>query len=344
MPVLPLRVGVSMPVQDEMSVPSYVALGALAEQEGYDTVFFGEIAGGEAMVTLAAMAQATRRIRLAPGVVSIYTRGPVLTGMGFASLASLAPGRVAMGLGTGSHMIVEGWNGSRLEAPLQTMRETVEVLRQIVRGDRVDYEGQRVRVAPYRLHLPDPEPLPVILGPFNPGMTRLAGEIADGVLLAWAPLDELAARVALVHAGAERAGRDPASVEIGLYVQAYAGDRVDDAVERFRRLVLEYAVRPTHRAAFVGSFPEIDRATALWEQGRRREALALVPEEAVRRMTPIGDPDGIVDRLEEVRRIGITLPVLYAQSLDRSDPSTSAGTISAVAAAYRARFGDGPTP
>lgn len=340
---LPLPVGVSMPVQDEMSVPSYVSLAVRAEEEGYHTVFFGEIAGGEAMVTLGAMAQATSRIRLAPGIVSIYTRGPVLTGMGFASLASLAPGRIAMGLGTGSHMIVERWNGGKLEAPLQTMRETVEVLRQVVRGDRVDFHGERITAGPYRLHLPDPHPLPVIIGPFNPRMTMLAGEIADGVLLAWAPLDELAERVALVHEGAERAGRDPASVEIGLYVQAYAGPRVDDAVERFRRLVLEYSVRPTHRAAFVGSFPEIDRATALWEQGKRREALDLVPEEAVRRMTPIGDPDEIVDRLEETRKIGITLPVLYAQSLDKSDPTTSAGTISAVAAAYRRRFGGDAT-
>jgi probable F420-dependent oxidoreductase len=340
--VLPLPVAVSMPVQDEMSTPSYVSLAVLADGEGYHTCFFGEIAGGEAMVVLGAMAQATSRIRLAPGVISIYTRGPVLTGMGFASLASLAPGRIAMGLGTGSHMIVEGWNGGKLEAPLQTMRETVEVLRQIVRGDRVLFDGDRVKVAPFRLHIPDPQPLPVILGPFNPRMTRLAGEIADGVLLAWAPLDELSERIALVHEGAERAGRDPASIEIGLYVQAYAGPRVDDAVERFRRLVLEYSVRPTHRAAFVGSFPEIDRATELWEQGERRAALALVPDEAVHRLVPIGDADLVVDRLEEVRTIGITLPVLYAQALDKSDPSTSAGTISAVAAAYRARFGRDP--
>jgi len=261
--------------------------------------------------------------------------------MGFASLASLAPGRIAMGLGTGSHMIVEGWNGGKLEAPLQTMRETVEVLRRLVRGDRVAYRGERVTVAPYRLHLPDPAPLPVILGPFNPRMTRLAGEIADGVLLAWAPIDELAERIALVHEGARSVGRDPGTVEIGLYVQCYAGPRVGDAVERFRRLVLEYAVRPTHRAAFVGSFPEIDRATQLWEQGRRCDALALVPDEAVHRLVPIGDANLIVDRLEEVRKIGVTLPVLYAQSLDRSDPSTSAGTISAVAAAYRVRFGAG---
>jgi 5,10-methylenetetrahydromethanopterin reductase len=189
------------------------------------------------------------------------------------------------------------------------------------------------------LHIPDAGALPVIVGPFNPQMTRLAGEIADGVLLAWAPPPELAERVALVYEGAERAGRDPASIEIGLYVQAYAGPRVADAVERFRRLVLEYAVRPTHRAAFVRTFPEIDRATELWEAGARAEALALVPDEAVHAMAPIGEASLVVDRLEEVRALGITLPVLYAQSIDRSDPTTSAGTISAVATEYRRRFG-----
>lgn len=283
------------------------------------------------------MAQATHRIRLAPGVVSIYTRGPVLTGMGFASLASLAPGRVAMGLGTGSHMIVEGWNGRQLRAPLQTMRETVDVLRRIVSGERVETPGPEVAISAYRLQMPSSGLLPVILGPFNPGMTRLAGEIADGVLLAWSPLDELPARIELVHEGAARTGRDPASIEIALYVQAYAGPRVGEALERFRRLVLEYAVRPTHRAAFLGSFPEIDRATALWHRGERAQALALVPDEVVHRLVPIGEAATIVDRLEEVRSLGVTLPVLYAQSLDRGDPEAAAGTISAVAAEYRRR-------
>ena len=306
-----LDVAVSLPVQDELAAPDYVRLGA--------------------------MAQATHRIRLAPGVVSIYTRGPVLTGMAFASLASLAPGRVAMGLGTGSHMIVEGWNGRRLHAPLQTMRETVALLRRIVGGERVEADGPEVVVSPYRLQMPSPGPVPVIIGPFNPGMTRLAGEIADGVLLAWSPLDELPGRIELIREGAVRAGRDPATVEIGLYVQAYAGPRVQEAVERFRRLVLEYAVRPTHRAAFVGSFPEIDRATELWQRGDRAGALALVPDEAVHRLVPIGDAARVVDRLEEVRALGVTLPVLYAQSLDRGDPASSAGTIAAVAAEYRAR-------
>ncbi len=176
----------------------------------------------------------------------------------------------------------------------------------------------------------------MIIGPFNPGMTRLAGEIADGVLLAWAPLDELAERVALVHEGAERAGRDPASVEIGLYVQAYAGPRVDDAIERFRRLVLEYAVRPTHRAAFVGSFPEIDRATALWEQragaARRSRSSPTRPCTACRRSAT---RDSSSTGSRRCGGSGSRCPSCTRRASTSSDPSTSAGTISAVAAAYR---------
>ena len=338
-PLLPgPPVGVAMPVQDELSAPGYVELAVLAEREGYDTCFFGEIAGGEAMVVLGAMAQVTNRIRLAPGIVSIYTRGPVLTGMGFASLASLAPGRIAMGLGTGSHMIVEGWNGGELRASFQTMRELVALLCGITAGERVSADGPEITVAPYRIQIPTHGPLPVILGPFNPKMTQLAGEIADGVLIAWAPLEEIPDRIALVHEGAARVGRDPREIEISMYVHGYAGPRVEEAVERFRRLILEYAVRPTHRAAFVGSFPEIDRATELWNAGRRRDALALVPDEAVHRLVPISeDAAPTVDRLEAVRALGIDLPVLYPQSVERSDGRSSAGTIAAVAAEYRRR-------
>ena len=113
-----------------------------------------------------------------------------------------------------------------------------------------------------------------------------------------------------------------------------------DATTRspLRRLVLEYAVRPTHRSAFAGSLPDLDRATELWQvRETRREALALVPDEAVQRLSPIGSAELVLDRLEEARAAGATLPALFAQSLALEDPSGPAAAYRAVAAAARAR-------
>ena len=110
-------------------------------------------------------------------------------------------------------------------------------------------------------------------------------------------------------------------------------------MERLRRFVLEYAVRPTHRAAHVSSFPEIDRATELWNAGERKQALALVPDEAVHSLYAIGDADRVVERLEQARAAGVTLPVLLPHALRPGDAEAPQATLRAVAAAVRERGG-----
>jgi probable F420-dependent oxidoreductase len=330
-------IGVSLPVQEELTAPQYIELARAAEEEGADTVFVGEIAGLECFAALGMLAGATSSIRLASGVVSIYTRSPALTAMGFATVASLAPGRVAAGLGTGSHVVVRDWHGGELIRPRTRMREFIAAFRQALSGHRVNHAGDTLTVSDFRLRIPrEGDAIPVLMGSFNASMLRLAGAIADGVILSFCPLDELPGRVADVRAGAIEAGRDPDHLEIALYMSAYAGDEVDAALERFRRLVLQYAVQPTHRAGFAESIPQLERAAALWNSGDRRSAMALIPDEAVLRLCPVGSPADVAARLEATRAAGVTLPVLAPQSLSTGDVQTPLQTIHAVAAAQRA--------
>lgn len=332
-----LGIGLALPTQEGLSASDYVALARLGDEEGFHTVTVGEIAGADAFTVLGAIAATTSRIRLGSGIIAIYNRSPVLTAMSFASLESLAPGRVFVGLGTGSHRIVEDWNDRDFQAPLQTMREYVEIFRAVGRSERIDHGGEVSNVRGFRLQHPPPRDVPVFLAGFQRGMLRLAGAIADGVHFALWPPDELPARIADVHDGAVEAGRDPASIEILVSVHSYAGPEIERALERQRRVVLEYAVRPTHRAAYVGTFPEIDRATVLWDAGSRREALALVPDEAVLHLCAIGSAETVVERLEQARRAGATLPLLQPQSLDPGDASAPTATTHAVAEFLRSR-------
>lgn len=325
-------IGVSLPVQEQLTLAEHLELAQLAEAAGVHTVFVGEIAGIEAFTALGALAATTSRARIATGVVSIFTRSPALTAMGFATAASVAPGRVVAGVGTGSHVVVDDWHGGSLRRGATRMREFVHVLRAVLAGERVTFAGETLHLTDFRLQLPVPPPVPVLMGSFNPPMLRLAGAIADGVVLAFCPPDELPSRVTAVHAGAREAGRDPAALEIAAYVNAYAGPDSDAALERFRRLVLQYAVQPTHRAGFEASILELDRATALWRAGERRAALRLVPDEAVLRLCPIGSAADVCDRLEAARAAGVTLPVLFPQSLRPGDVESPARTIEAVAA------------
>jgi alkanesulfonate monooxygenase SsuD/methylene tetrahydromethanopterin reductase-like flavin-dependent oxidoreductase (luciferase family) len=123
------------------------------------------------------IAARTSSIRIGSGVVGCYARPPALTAMGFATLASCAPGRVIAGLGASSPVIVEGWYGRPFRQPVATVREFVAVLRQALSGARVGFAGQQLTSSGFRATMTPPAPVPVLLAAMNPGMLRLAGQL-----------------------------------------------------------------------------------------------------------------------------------------------------------------------
>lgn len=329
-------VGVALPVQEHLSPVQLVELVQQAEALGYGIAYTGEIAGPEVFSLLGALAMRTERIQLATGVVSVFARSPALTAMAFATLAGLAPGRVVAGLGVGSRVVVEDWHGLVFSDASTRLRESVDVIRRLLAGDKVSYEGAALRLSGFRVTVPDVEQVPLVLGAINPVGLRLAGQVADGVLLAFCPPDEVEERVSYVREGARSAGRDPDDVVVYSYVNAYAGADQDAARERMRRLVLQYAVQPTHRRAFARSFPDLRSATELWDAGDRTSALKQVSEHTVDRVCPVGTGSDIAGRIGELRARGIDVPVLFPQSLSFGDVTSPRGTIEAVAEALGA--------
>ena len=176
-------VGVTLPVEDGLPAGEYVELAQLAERSGYDAVLAGEVAGPEVFSLLGMIAARTSSIRIGSGIVGCYARPPALTAMGFATLASCAPGRVIAGLGASSPIIVEGWYGRPFGQPVATVREFIAVLRQALSGTRVSFAGRALRSDGFRATMPPPSPVPVLLAAMNPAMLRLAGQAADGVFL-----------------------------------------------------------------------------------------------------------------------------------------------------------------
>lgn len=309
----PLALGVTMPVEDGMSAGALVELAQLAERCGVHTVLCGEVAGPEVMVLLGAMAHATSRVRLASGIVSTYTRTPTLAAMGFATLSSLAPGRVVAGFGASSPIVINRWHGLPFDAPYTRTREFVEAFRACLGGGKVDYRGTHVAVRDFRLATDPAGPIPIWLAAINPRMLRLAGAVADGVFLTWCRPDEIPAKLAAVREGAADAGRDPDEVEVVGSFWGYAGPDVERATERLRRVILSYATVPTHAAAFVEAFPALDAATTAWNTGDRAGALALVPDHVVDELCAVSEDGSASAAL--ARRFydaGVDLPIVLA--------------------------------
>jgi probable F420-dependent oxidoreductase len=331
---VPPKVGITLPVEDRMSAPQLVELARTAEECGYHTVLCGEVAGPEVMVLLGAVANATQRIRLGSGIVATFTRTPTLTAMGFATLSSLAPGRVVAGLGASSPIVVGQWHGTPFESPLERAREFIQAMRACLAGGKVDYEGTHVAVRNFRLATDPGGSVPLWLAAMNPKMLRLAGAVADGVFLTWCPPDEIAEKMAEVRSGAEAAGRDPAEIEVVCSFWGYAGPRVDDVVQRLRRVVLSYATVPTHAPAFTRAFPGLSAATAAWHAGDRARALALVNDDVVHALCGVSaDGTATAALARKFHEAGVDLPVILAIGAGDGDHEGPFSTVRSTAVA-----------
>ena len=144
--------------------------------------YITHIAGRESLTVLGAYAQARSTIRVGTGVVPIYTRTPATMAQTAATIDELSGGRLTLGLGVSHRPVVEGWHGQRIDKPVAEMREYASIVRAILRGEDPP-PGEKWQTD-FHLSGIDPRPqLPIYIAALSPAMLRLAGEIADGVLL-----------------------------------------------------------------------------------------------------------------------------------------------------------------
>src|SRR5438105_6268930 len=215
-----MRVGAVLAAFPALPLADYLALVRDVEARGYDTAWLGETAGGDAITLMTLIASHTQRINVASGVIPIQTRSPIILGMSASTLAHVAPGRISLGLGVSSRIIVEQWHGVPFHAGLGQIREAVQIIRMTAAGERVNFEGKFYRLKNFRLAMPAPSPPPrIYLAALGPRMCELAGEVADGVLLNWIPPSAVPGSVRHVEAGAERAGRSLSDVDVSVYVR-----------------------------------------------------------------------------------------------------------------------------
>jgi 5,10-methylenetetrahydromethanopterin reductase len=302
------------------AIPEMVALARRAEDAGFESIWVAETRiTRDAVVPLAAIAAATTRVRLGTAIMNVFTRGPVVIGITFLGLDELAPGRIVMGLGTGSPRILAP-QGQPFEKALTRLREYCDVLRPLLRGDEVTYEGATIRLEGARVEdilgggtiASAARTIPLYLGVTGPRSLELAGAVADGVLLnVCLPISYVEHAQELIGRGASSAGRPAADVEIGMMTVVSPDADSRQAKDRARRFV----------AIYLSMFPNIARETGLpadflnslrasLESRGVEEAAALVDDEIVDRLVVAGTPEECHRRLDAYRSVGVELQVL----------------------------------
>lgn len=311
---IPMRLGTYAHTGD-MSFPELLAYAQEAEGLGYDGFWVAEESGKEAFAALTAVAGATRRIGLGPSICSIYARTPLICAMGALTVDLASRGRFCLGLGTGGPGFVERGHGVPLDHPLARMREYVAIARGLLAGERVTYRGRFYHVDAFRLReRPAQATVPIMLAALNPRMTELAGEIADACcynLLFPATAAEVRRQLAV---GAARAGRDAAALP--LYTLAPTVVDPDDpgAREALRRTLAFYCASQFYHDLIGRGGPGfLERAREVkreWDEGDKRRAVALVPDEMIATLTISGTRAQVATRLAGFRDAGVD-PIIY---------------------------------
>src|ERR671919_2412665 len=292
-----------------------------AERLGVDCVWSAEAWGHDAVTPLAFLAARTSRIHLGAGIMQAGTRTPALVAMTAMSLASMSGGRFVLGLGVSGPQVIEGWHGIRFDRPLTRLRETVEIVRRAVRGERLTYKGQIYELprsggegkALRSSARPQPD-VPIYLATLAPRSLELTGEIADGWLgTSFMPEH---ARVFFDHieAGAKRAGRSLSALDLHAGGHLAFGDDVERLIAA-RKPGLAFTLGAMgsrqhnfyndafKRAGYVDAASEVQR---LWLDGKRDEAATRVPDDLAIKANLLGTDSMIRTRLDTYRKAGIT--------------------------------------
>jgi probable F420-dependent oxidoreductase len=272
------RWSLSVP-QDGFTLAEHAALAREAEQWGYTDAWSFESDGLDCFAPLAVIGAATG-LRLGTAIANVYTRGPATLAQCAAGVADVAPGRFILGVGSGSQVIIEKWNGGRFDKPATRVREMVLFLRQALTGERVVFKGKTFEVDGFRLSRPPARPVPIYVAALRPGMLRVAGEVADGVILNWLAPEDVPKSIAVVREAAERAGRDPKAVEITARIFVNLDPITPESETAVRRHVAGYLNVPVYRhfQEWLGRTEALGAMWRAWEAGDRKAAVAAIPQ------------------------------------------------------------------
>jgi probable F420-dependent oxidoreductase len=313
------RLGASLPLPPDLAMCRRVA--EHAEILGYESLWIADTgAGPDAFVVAAMAAMVTRGARIGTAVVPLYTRALPVHAAGAGSVAQLAPGRFILGVGVSSETIVDTWGGVPFRRPLARMRESVAVLRQMLAGERVTFDGKTVRTRNFRIVSPPPRPVPIYVAALMPAMLELAGEIADGVILNFMPVDAVPRMLAHVRAGAERAGRDPATIEVVARFQTVVTDDVAPARSAIRHMMGPYFATTVYNrfVAWCGFADEARAIDAAWRARDRERNVGAVTDAMIDRLAIIGPADYCRARLAEFVAAGVTTPMIQPFLFDEA--------------------------
>jgi F420-dependent oxidoreductase-like protein len=293
------------------------------EKLGVESAWQPELWGYDAITPLAYLAAKTERIKLGTGIMQLGARTPTMTAMSAGTLAALSNDRFLLGLGVSGPQVVEGWYGVNFAQPYRRLKETIEIIKMVLRGERLKYDGEI-----YKLPLPggegkalvpslQPRPnLPIYLATLGPKNLELTGELADG----WLGTSFIPETASIffdhIATGAQRAGRSIKDLDLLVWagVAAFSDRHIEELIAaRKPGLAFTLGAMGSREHNFYNmvyqrsGYKELALTVQdLWLSGRREEAIKLIPDDLILKTNLLGTDEMVKERLRVYRDAGVT--------------------------------------
>jgi alkanesulfonate monooxygenase SsuD/methylene tetrahydromethanopterin reductase-like flavin-dependent oxidoreductase (luciferase family) len=309
-----MKIDIELNSGAQLPMDAIPELARLAEAHGFDCAWGGEANNKDPTVMLAAIAAVTTKLKIGSAVYHILGRTPATLALQAAGLDELSRGRFLLGIGSSNPTIAK-WHGQLLDHPLGRVREYIEITRAGLRGDKLDFTGKYFTAHNFKMAFkPSGRTIPIYVAAFGPKMTRLAGQISDGVLINMANPTQVRRIAAEARAGAQEAGKNPDQLEIICKIRCSIAHDYAVARDALSHALTYYALADYYRELLgrMGFGAEVEAMRAAWKSGGFYAARKLVTDEMIRSLPLIAATSAseVVSQLTPFMDAGATRIIL----------------------------------
>ena len=279
----------------------------VAESLGYSMVTTGEAWGPSSLPWLTLLATHTETIRIGTSILNVYSRSPGAIAQEFASLEMLSGGRMIIGLGSSGHRVIEHFHGVPFETPLRRIREYVEIIKLLLRGEELHYEGKIFQMSRgFRLdYARQRDEVPIYIAAITPKSIKQTGQLADGIFPIHWPSNRFSSLKDDLRSAADSVSMSKPDPEIAPFTNVYVGDPDADTslLEQGRQPLFHYINRMGdfywNMLANNGYEEEVAASRKAWQSRDCEGAMAAISKRMVTDIQVIGSPEEVHDQLRE---------------------------------------------
>ncbi len=289
-----------------LSIEQVLECASILSNYNPDTVWIPETWGMEDFSMLSTVSQRIKRPKIGSSIINIYSRSPALIAMGAATVDTISGGRLVLGLGTSSLPIIEEFHGYSFERPLLRMSEYVQIIRKVLSGKKIDFQGKIFSLKNFSLLIKPPRTnIPIYLAAVNQKMVELCWKIADGVIFYLRPITELQTTIKKMQSKRE--------IDISCQLITCISYDAEKAVERAKKTLSFYiSVGQIYREFLAknGFQKETRNIFDEYTKSGLKSNYELVPESMIEQLCVYGTPDECIKKFKKFKRVGVDLPII----------------------------------